>query len=389
MDWPRTPVERIPAKRFKPPFCPKRHCRSHRDHDFRWVRDGYYRRKCDRRTIPRFRCRICNGRFSLQTFSTTYYLKRPDLLSKVAACLVACGAARQVARTLGCSHTTVVHQANRIGRHALLLHADSLETMKAIEEPLVLDHMETFEYCQEMQLGVATVVGSRTGLVLALDPVPHRSGGEMTPGRAKRLHALVERHGPLPAGSYRRSTERVLARLLPKAESGSRLHLIADGKPSYRKAAQPHIDSGRLRLDTYLNPPRRRKHEPNSRSAVARDRAMFPVDVLHKLIRHSNANHKRETIAHGRRANAVMLRLYVLAAWVNYIKDQSVRTPRDRTPGMAAGLIDRFLDWKQLLGRRLFPWRRKLSGMDRKLYSMAMITPAVGNNRRHDLINAF
>ena len=122
--------------------------------------------------------------------------------------------------------------------------------------------------------------------------------------------------------------------------------------------------------------------------AALRDRAMFPVDVLHKMIRHSSANHKRETIAHGRRVNSIMLRLYVFAAWINFGKERSERRPRGRSPGMDIGLSERILDWNNVLSRRLFPWRQKLSGMDGTLYSMAMETPAVGNNRRHELINA-
>jgi hypothetical protein len=116
---------------------------------------------------------------------------------------------------------------------------------------------------------------------------------------------------------------------------------------------------------------------------------MFPVDLLHKLIRHSSANHKRETIAHGRRGNAIMLRLYGFTTWRNYIKDKSERRPQRRTPAMELGLVDRFLDWKQVLSRRLFPWRLKLSDMELRLYAMAMETKAVGNNRHHQLTNAF
>ena len=356
---------------------------------FRCVRDGTYSRKCDRRTIPRFHCKICKRGFGQQTFSNTYYLKKPDLLPKVAAGLVACGAARQIARMLGCSHTTVVHQANRIGRHALLLESLALEQLDAVREPTVIDHFETFQFCQEMAVGVATVAGARTGFIFAIDPTLHRLGGEMTPARAKRLKALIRRHGALPTGSYRKSTERVLEKLLPKVKTGEPLQLITDGKPDYRTAAQPHIESGKIKMESYPNPPRRLKHEPKSEQAVLRDQAMFPVDVLHKMIRHSSANHKRETIAHGRRVNSIMLRLYVFAIWVNFGKDRSERRPRKRSPGMDVGLTERILDWKQILGRRLFPWRQKLSGMDRRLYSMAMETPAVGNNRRHDLINAF
>ena len=389
MDWPRTPLERIPARRFKPPFCPWKLCPSHRLKNFRCVRDGYYSRKCDRRRIPRFHCKICKRGFGQQTFSNTYYLKKPALLPKVAAGLVACGATRQIARMLGCSHTTVVHQANRIGRHALLLNSLALDQLDTLREPMVLDHFETYQYCQEMAVGVATVAGARSCFMYAIDPTLHRQGGEMRPVRAKRLKSLIRRHGDLPTGSYRKSTVRVLEKLMPKVRSGESLSLIADGKPDYRAAAQPHIASGRLKLDSYPNPPRRLKHEPKSEQAVLRDRAMFPVDALHKMIRHSSANHKRETIAHGRRVNSIMLRLYVFAVWINFGKDRSERRPRGRSPGMDVGLVEGILDWKQVLSRRLFPWRQKLSRMDRKLYSLAMETPAVGNNRRHELINAY
>lgn len=389
MDWPRTPVEGIPARRFKPSFCPWKDCLSHRWDSFRYVKNGYYSRKGDCRRIQRFRCKICKGGFSQQTFSGTYYLKKPKLLKQIAAALVACGATRQIARSLGCSHTTVVHQANRIGRYALLLHSLTLKHLEYLDEGVVLDHAEFFQFCQEMPVGVATAVGSRSWFIYGLDAVPHKLGGKMSKARANRLKSFIRRHGPLPSGSYRRSTERVLRQLMKKVRPGEQLRLITDGKPDYRAAAQRYVDSGRLQMNVHPNPPRRLKHDPRSKSAAVRDRAMFPVDLLHKLIRHSNANHKRETIAHGRRINAIMLRLYVFIAWRNFGKDKSERCPQGRSPGMEIGLANRILDWKQMLSRRLFPWRRKLSAMDRTLYSMKMETPAVGNNRHHELVNAF
>ena len=321
MNWPRTAVERIPANRFKPPFCPWPACPSHARSDFRAVRFGYYRRRCDRKTIPRFLCKICGRTFSQQTFSCTYYLKKPKLLQQVAAGLVACDAARQTARSLSCSHTTVVHQANRIGRHGILLQALAMESLGAFREAMVFDHAETFQYSQEMAVGVGTAVGKQSLFTYCLDPVPHRLGGAMTPGRAKRLQALEKRAGELPTGSYRRSTERTLAKLLVKIKRGELLQLITDGKPDYHAAAKRHVVSGILHMEAYPNPPRRPKHERGGKQAAVRDRAMFAVDLLHKLIRHSSANHKRETIAHGRRVNAIMLRLYGFTVWRNFIRD--------------------------------------------------------------------
>lgn len=389
MNWPRTPVERIPAKRFKPPFCPWRACPSHARNSFRTVRFGTYRRKCDRRTIPRFRCKTCDRLFSQQTFACTYYLKKPKLLPRIAAGLVACDASRQTARSLGCSHTTVVHQANRLGRHAILLNALALEELGNIREAIVFDHAESFQYCQEMAVGIGTAVGGKSLYTYALDPMSHRLGGVMTPGRAKRLKALEKRFGELPSDSYPKSTARILDMLIPKVRPGERLILITDGKPDYRAAARRHIASGKIHMEAFPNPPRRPKHEPRSKRATVRDRAMYPVDLLHKLIRHSSANHKRETIAHGRRINAIMLRLYGFTVWRNFIKDQSERRPRHKTPAMEVGLADRFLDWRQVLGRRLFPWRRKLSEIEQQLYAMMLETPAVGHNRHHEAVNAF
>ena len=240
-----------------------------------------------------------------------------------------------------------------------------------------------------MPLGIGTAVGNESLYTYGLDPTLHRLGGEMSPGRVKRLKSLEKRYGPIPNGSYRESLSRILERLLPRVRKEEQLHIIVDGKPDYRTAAQRHLESGRLRMEVYPNPPRRRKRESRSRQAAVRDRVMFPVDLLHKLMRHSNANHKRETLAFGRRANSIMLREHGFTVWRNFGKDVSERRPQRQSPAMKIGLTDRIWGWKEVLCRRLFPWRINLSAMDRKLYSMGLETPAVGKNRRHELKNAF
>ena len=51
---------------------------------------------------------------------------------------------------------------------------------------------------------------------------------------------------------------------------------------------------------------------------------MFPVDQLHQLLRHSCADHKRETIAFGRRLESIgWVALNLLAVWKNFIKARS------------------------------------------------------------------
>ena len=122
MPLPRTPVDRLQS--FQPPFCPRRDCPEHRR-----TRPGYRYRvhtayaTARGRRIPRFLCLTCRKTFSQRAFSAFYYLKRPELLLPVAAFLNAGAGHRQIARSLGCAHSTVNRLSARLGRHALLLQA--------------------------------------------------------------------------------------------------------------------------------------------------------------------------------------------------------------------------------------------------------------------------
>ena len=105
------------------------------------------------------RCLCCGRTFSTQTFSTTYWLKRPDLQPHVFLRLVECGALRQVARGLGVVHSTVQRQAERLGRHCLLyqlVHGPSSPPREA----LVLDGFQSFEYSQYWPCEFNVLVGS-------------------------------------------------------------------------------------------------------------------------------------------------------------------------------------------------------------------------------------
>jgi transposase-like protein len=115
MDWPKTPVERLQA--FRPPFCPRDDCADHRRDDgrFRFRVHGSFPTRSNPHN-KRYLCLRCNRTFCRNSFSTRYYLKRPELLVPVAAGLVAGSAHRQIARSVGCSPSTVTRMSARIGR---------------------------------------------------------------------------------------------------------------------------------------------------------------------------------------------------------------------------------------------------------------------------------
>src|SRR5262245_7144405 len=385
MRWPATPVERLQP--FKPPFCPWPDCAGHgrSARAFRFDRHGSYS-TARRPKIPRFRCRICRRSFSRQSFATSYYLKRPELLVPAAAGLVAGSAHRQIARSLGCAPSTITRLSARLGRHALLLQALALEHLRGrLAEPVAADHFETFEFSQDCPFGVLTLVGSASWFVFGLDPAPHARAGKVTQMQAARLRTRPQRPR---RGGYRGSFRRGLDLLLPLAPDGHGLVLACDGREQYLEAARVHRMRQRLRLEVHPNPVRGPKGTPRSPQARARDRALYPVDQLHALVRHTRADHKRETIAFGRRLNAIMERLFLMVAWRNFIKGRSERRPDPTTPAMRLALADRPWTWRRLLARRLFPGRVGLPRVWRDLYQRNWPTPLLPTNLRHTLRQA-
>jgi len=116
---------------------------------------------------------------------------------------------------------------------------------------------------------------------------------------------------------------------------------------------------------------------------------MFPVDLLHALLRHSVAHHRRETIAFGRRLNALLERLFLAAVWRNFVKKRSERRPVPVSPAMQVGLARELWTWRRVLSRRLFRCRESLSTIQRTLYDRAWTTTLLPRNLRHDRVHAY
>jgi hypothetical protein len=115
---------------------------------------------------------------------------------------------------------------------------------------------------------------------------------------------------------------------------------------------------------------------------------MFPVDLLHGLLRHSESHHRRETIAFGRRTNAILERLYLAIAWRNFVKGVSERRPDPTTPAMRLGLTTEPWSWARVLARRLFPARVRIPASWLEVYRRTWITPGIPN-AAHDLALAY
>ena len=386
MDQPRTPVERL--QHFQPRFCPWPECPEHTraTPGFPFRRYGSYATRLHD-AIPRFRCSACRRTFSRQTFSVTYYSKRPGLLARIAAQLQAGAAHRQIARTIGCAPSTVTRSSARLGRHALQLHARARALLRGrLAEAVVLDHAEVFEHTQDYPFGIATPVGAGSWYCYEIDPAPHARTGSRSVYQQRRL---IHRPPRQRFRGFRGSTRRVVDLLLELVGPGDSLDLVSDGHPAYRHVVAHHPEHDRIRHTAFPNPQRGPKGSPRSRGAIERDRRMFPVDLWHRLIRHTCAHHRRETIAFGQRLNALMERMYLTVIWRNFLKGRSERKPDPTTPAMRLGLAHEPWTWERVLSRRLFPARERLTEIETILYRRAWITPVLPANQRHALRQAY
>jgi len=352
-----------------PPFCPASDCAFHTcSHGWRFVRIGCFTRLRPPRRVQRYRCCHCHRTFSDQTFRATYWLRRPDLLIPVFQRLLACSGFRQIAREFAVSPATIATHAARLGRHCLLFH-EVHRPHGPLTEPLVLDGFVSFEFSQYHPTAFHLAVGAHSHFLYGFTDSELRRSGRMTRRQRRRRAQLEARLGrPDP-----RSTEREVASLLGiVAATPQTLELRSDDHSDYPRALGrlPHL-AVRHRVTSSRRP--RTPRNP-----------LFPINLLDLLIRHSSANHKRETIAFSKRRQSAAERLAVLMVWRNHIKWVSERRRCD-TPAMRLGLCERPRPVREVLRERLFPTRCVLPPRWGRYYWRAVTSREIPHPTRHRL----
>ena len=327
---------------FVPPFCPNELCAFHRDTTmpWHWVRAGFFTRRSTPHRIQRFRCEHCGRYFSEQTFRGDYWHRRPELLAETFHALTHCTGYRQLARKFACSPQTIMRQADRLGRHCQLFH-ERLRPKGELTEPLALDGLRTFEYSQYHPSEYQLVIGRLSHYVYGFTHAELRRSGSMT-ARQRRRRAELERALGRPDPC---SVEREVARVLGIVAAGSRrLELHTDEHAAYPRALRALLG---LEVE---------HHTVSSRAARTPRNTLFAINLFDGLVRHSCANHKRETIAFSKRASGGIGRMWVMLVWRNYVKWFSERRGGG-TPAMRAGVCERRLSVREILQWRLFPAR--------------------------------
>jgi transposase-like protein len=355
---------------WQPPFCPNPNCTYHSKLTSGWPykKIGFYLRLTSPKRIQRFLCLACRRSFSRQTFSTTYWLKRPDLLQAIFMKAVGGMANRQIARDLRCAPATVDLQLARLGRHCLLLHRHLCRDYTPRGD-LVIDGFESFEFSQYFPMHHHLAVEASTGFFIHFTDSELRRKGRMT-AYQKRRRALLEASLGRPDP---KAIEKDVAELLSVVVGGLRAVTIrSDDHPAYRRAIR-RVEGCWIRQEV-----------TGGRARRTRGNALFEVNLLDLLIRHSQANHRRQTLAWSKRRQASAERLAVLLVWRNYVKRRWEKGAWE-TPGMLVGITSRPWMPEEILGRRLFVTQQALPERWEQYYWRRVRTRALPINRLHEL----
>ncbi len=361
---------------FTPPHCPSPDCLFHLNPTgWRFKRAGFFLRKTRPLQIQRYRCSHCKRAFSSQTFSPTYWLRRPDLLEPVFRAEVAGSGHRQIARQYGVVHATIQRLADRLGRHCLLLHETFRKTARAKlgNEPVVMDGLGTFAGGQYWPLELTGIVGTRSYYSHDFVVTERRRGGTMTDLQKKRMAAYEEKLGRPDPKALTRDIQDLLRTNLP---ANVRIELRTDEKSEYRTALK------RLQIPEIEH---KTTHSKAPRTAI---NPLFAINAHHMFMRHSGANHKRETVAFSKRIQAVIHRHAIFQVWRNLVKAASERRPAE-TPAQRLGITDSPWSVDRILETRLFLHRIDLPERILRSYRGEYSSRFVRREQAHRLRRAY
>jgi len=362
------------AQTWVPPFCPNPHCPHHRNCGDPWPykKIGYFQRQLRPRRIQRFTCKTCKRSFSTQTFSTSYWQKQPTLDARIIMRTVGCMANRQIARDLKVSPETVNRHLARLGRHCLLFHQQAMQNAPA-PGAVVIDGFESFELSQYFPIHHHLAVEKDTDFFIYFTDSELRRKGRMTESQRQRRRDLERRLGRPDPQAIEKDMRELLAVVFQGVDQAV---VHSDDHPAYRRS----LRKLGVRIEQRVTPGTAHRDQHN---------ALWSVNLLDLLIRHSSANHKRETIAWSKRRQASAERLAILLVWRNYMKCRREKARGSPTPAMARGMREQPVSITELLGERLFRTRSGLPPRWDQYYDRSVWTRALGRQRRHELKLAY
>lgn len=324
---------------FHPTFCPRKDCPSRSGSPFTYRCRGRFRRHCDGRSVPRFRCLCCSRGFSEQTFRVNYRLKRPELLGRLFFDRVSKVSHRQSARIQGCTRGTEERHFRRLSGHCAAFHSVRMSEIAAhggLGEVFLLDELETYEQ-------------HRTGKPVTVPILIERESGFVIDVRAGALAARVSARKQREAGEASPVEERkcesrhvvqaAFEQLQNACPKNRPIVVLTDMKPTYA-AILRKLFGARCHHDR--TPSTRRRDVSNP---------LWPINHTLARVRDNLSRLVRETWGAAKLRRWLQGHLAIWTCYRNYVRGRTNKEP-SRTPAMALGAQEH--QWSV---RRLLKWR--------------------------------
>ncbi len=329
--------------KFIPPRCPYPDCEQFAQPEPRFfVRYGYYKPRCRRWPVPRFRCRSCGRTFSRQTFRHDYRDKRPECNVPLFKLLTSGCGLRQAGRQLELDVHSVQRKFRKIARTCRWLHRNLCWRLPA-GRTFVFDEEETYEKASIKPLTLPILIDRDTYFMVATMVGPIRRLAPSGTGRRRQQESLERRNGRRRDRS-RRSVQAVLTELRSRVDGGA-VHLLSDEKAMYSRLIRIVFRDGATH-DTTPSTQARGTFNP-----------LFPINLTLAMSRDNCGRLRRDSWLVTEKRRCLQFQMCMFVVYRNYVRDRHNHDAPGDTPAVLLGLVDRALRADEVLRWRQ-DWRR-------------------------------
>jgi transposase-like protein len=335
---------------FRPPFCPFSNCESQASLCvFSWKSRGKYFRKCDGRWVKRYSCKVCNRRFSTQSFKTDYRWKKPKLHFRVFDLFVSKVTMRQMARINNVRRPTIERRLRRLGLVCRKFHDIALanaELRGGIGGVFQLDELETYETDRRLSpVTMPVLIERHSYFVIHGETATMAARGNLTPRYREKKKRRDQSIGVRRSGS-RTAVINSLNRLVSVHRPGVGITFESDRKSTYQKEFR-----------NIAGPLFHRHRLVSSKKRRDKTNVLFPINHTLAMMRDSISRLVRRTWAASKLRGRLDLHFWIWACYRNYIRGITVLTRT--TPAQALGVLPRA--WNRV---DLLRWRWPQIGLN-------------------------
>jgi hypothetical protein len=293
--------------------------------------------------VPRFRCSTCGRGFSRQTFRADYRDHRPDQNVEVLRQLVSGTGLRQTGRLTGLSVAGVQRKFRKLGRVLMGLNRNLLHRLPA-NRCFLFDELETFEDRSILPVTVPVLIEKESKLVVATAAAPIRRVRRRNSPKRRELERYELEHGKRQDRG--RDCVAATLRRFGTLLGEGRAVLLTDQKGLYAALCK-RLFGARVLHCTYSSRLPRDTRNP-----------LFPINHTEAMLRDNCGRLRRRSWLVSKQAKYLRLQLELFTAYRNWHRTRTNDDVDGRTPGVVLGLLQRRLEWEEMLAWRQ-DWHRR------------------------------